>query len=358
VRFFLIIISISIFSNSLFCSEKKEKNLAYYPTISFSSETGTVFGGMVYYRNNSDTLKKSVKPNSFYLVGEYSVKKQLSINFKPNLIFDNGRTDILFDFKYKKWPDLFYGLGNDININSSEKYTPETFNTLFDFKRQIRKYWFTSFLFEYEKNYITKSEENGILIQKIIPGSETHHISGIGMAIINDSRDNLNYPQKGRFYSFSVIFFHENFGSNYNFIEYKTDFRNYFSIDEKQVLAVQTLFSCIQKEAPFQKLAHLGKQMRGYESEQFIDNNLLMTRAEYRIFPWETGLKSRFGFVTFIEFGQVFSNFRDLNKSNLRHTFGIGMRFSLFKDEKFNIRFDYGISKETNSITIQSLEEF
>ena len=358
MRYFLIIVSVSIFFNSLFSHEKKEKNLAYYPTVSFSGETGTVFGGMIYYRNNSDTLKNSLKPNSLYLVGEYSVKKQLSINFKPNLIFNNGRTDILFDFKYKKWPDSFYGLGNDINLDSFEKYTPETFKILFDLKRQIRKFWFTSFLYEYEKNQITKSDENGILIRKIIPGSESHHISGIGMAIINDSRDNFNYPQKGRFYSFSVKFFHENFGSNYNFIEYKTDFRNYFSLDEKQVLAFQTLFSYIRNVTPFQKMAHLGKEMRGYESEQFIDNNLLMTRGEYRIFPWETGLKSRFGFVTFIELGQVFSNFKDLNKSNLKHTLGIGLRFSLFADEKFNIRFDFGISKETNSIAIQSLEEF
>jgi hypothetical protein len=53
--------------------------------------------------------------------------------------------------------------------------------------------------------------------------------------------------------------------------------------------------------------------------------------------------------VAFAGFGNVAHEMGELNFSNLKYSFGGGVRYALNASEKLNLRIDYGIGKGQNS---------
>ena len=93
--------------------------------------------------------------------------------------------------------------------------------------------------------------------------------------------------------------------------------------------------------------------MRGLYTGMYRDRKYLASQIELRIPVWK-----RLGLVTFLGCGEIGSRFKDYNLSLAKYSYGAGLRFSLVKRERVNLRFDYGISNSSNGWYITVTEAF
>ena len=84
--------------------------------------------------------------------------------------------------------------------------------------------------------------------------------------------------------------------------------------------------------------------MRGYYDGRYKDKDMLEFQGEYR-FP----VYKRFSAVAFGGGGTVGNTFSDYSLSDLKFSYGAGLRIALDKREKLNLRLDYGIGQGKNN---------
>src|SRR5205814_7027384 len=89
---------------------------------------------------------------------------------------------------------------------------------------------------------------------------------GIGPSFLFDSRDNSINASRGMYAEVGSFFNSNSFGSEFNFNRYTADIRKYYSLSEKQVIAVQGKGVFETGDVPFRELAFSGVQrnMRGF----------------------------------------------------------------------------------------------
>jgi len=329
-----------------------------YPSFGYSDETGVYAGGLVYLRYGSIKDDSTSQKNLIYYSNEVSEKKQYSIHFMPKIYLNNGLIAIVANVKFKHWPSTFYGIGNEYVSGTEEQYTKRELDIKLEIRKKITRYWQVTPIYELSHFQIKKMEENGLLANDEIPGNEDNVTSGIGVSLCYDTRDSDTYPQKGLFYNFESILFSDIIASDYNFIRSKIDLRHYISIFLNQTLAIQGYFSTVSDEVPFHKMSYLDDNMRAITANKFIDRHSIIFRIENRIFPWSNPLLERFGFITFIEMGEVAGSLEDISLDELKLSYGAGFRISFLMNDRLNVRLDIGFGEQNKSLSMGSREEF
>ena len=108
-------------------------------------------------------------------------------------------------------------------------------------------------------------------------------------------------------------------------------------------------------QPPFRELAMMGGNsiMRGVYTGMYMDRKYLAGQVELRTPVWRG-----FGIVTFAGCGEIGSSFREFDKSLIMYSYGLGLRVSLVKKERINLRIDYGLSNYTHGWYLTVTEAF
>lgn len=351
-------ISILILLFSLLIPLEGKFKIAAYPQFSYAEDTGFLAGVISYSRFQFKSFPKHIPKQKLTVQAVYTSKKQLSLMFEPFLFTKDGLYEFETEFTYRYFPSEFYEIGNT-NFNAeSEKYTSQRFSIDFIVKRKIKNSWFLLGLAEFYKSNLAKTQDNGILKEKLVPGSEPFSLVGLGSGIMYDTRNSTTYPTMGEIIKLEFNGYNNLFGSDYNFIQLQFLASKYFSLSENQILAFSSNLIYTDKIAPFQKLPHLGDQLRAFPDEIFINRQSYTFRSEYRVFPFSSKILDRLGFVLFFESGEVASEITNFNINSLRCSYGGGLRFSVFKEDRFNLRLDIGFCQENRSFEISGGEAF
>lgn len=80
---------------------------------------------------------------------------------------------------------------------------------------------------------------------------------------------------------------------------------------------------------------------------------MVVLQTEYR-----TIVFSYIGFVIFVGTGDVAHDLNDFKSSAIKYSYGLGMRYKLTKNEKVNIRIDFGIFDFGNGLYLIMKETF
>ena len=106
--------------------EKKIQVMAL-PVVFYTPETefGVGGGALFFFKNMKDVI--NLRESSLLITGIYTSKKQLIINIKPEFYLIKGRLYIDADFKYKLFPNSFWGIGNNMPDSLRESYNMKTF---------------------------------------------------------------------------------------------------------------------------------------------------------------------------------------------------------------------------------------
>ena len=313
------------------------------PVIYYTPETklaGGAFAMRLFAPESSATSRRtSALPFSVI----YTQRKQIFVDLQPD-IYWHGATDHLSGaVGFSRFPDKFYGVGNSTTPDDEEHFSADSWYLTVMYRHEVLPSWFAGVTFDFRHARITEVEPDRLLSHGVLPGSGGGLLSGLGVSLSWDLRDNAYAPSSGRFFSVAATTYGRLLGSDYQYTNYNIDLREYFSPGEGHVTGVQVYMNFIAGVAPFQVLSRLGGEslMRGYYGGRFRDNDFVMVQAEHRVALW-----GRFGAAVFAAAGDVAGRLSRFSARTVKTACGFGFRYAFNEEEKINIRLDLGFCRE------------
>lgn len=317
---------------------------SFIPAVIYSPETSLGLGvrAIKIFKHRSDT-SAVLRPSTMPLTFLYTLNRQVILSGELNYWMNENRDYINARVELTDYPFKFYGIGNDIPVEMEEFYSTRFAYFHFNYERRVMPGLYIGPRYEFRIDDIYQKEAEGLLDQGLVAGSEGQRLSGLGLVVNIDTRDNIFQPQRGSYHQISWMTFQHYVGSNFIFNQYELDFRKYFRIYKNHVLALQTWWSFTSGNPPFQHLSLLGGSdlMRGYFEGRYRDRLGMAHQAEYRL-----PIYRNLGMVVFGSSGQVADSASTYSLSRMRYGGGIGFRYRL-SEEGLNIRLDlaYGDQK-------------
>ncbi len=355
---YLILILLLSFS-SLFGEEEKadpkDSGYVLFPIVFYTPETKVGAGATaVLFKKHykSETEEKSDSLSAVFL---YTMQNQMLSALVGDKYFDKAFYHIKLTSSLSRFPQKYYGVGNDTNASDEEGYTPfYVKNELVTQVRTVEKiYAGTVIIPGYYK--LLDSENNRGIDSYYQSHPENGWFTGGGFQINRDSRDATIYPTKGSNSIISAVFFRKNGLSSYDFNRYLIDHRTYLPAFFGGVFAFQLYGESVTGEPPLNYVPRLGGQnlLRGYYQGRYMDNIYLAAQTEYRVpIYW------RLGATFFGAAGNVYDKFENINGKKLKYSGGFGLRFALNRQKNINFRFDLGVSPDDVNVYFNVLEAF
>lgn len=274
-----------------------------------------------------------------------TLNKQLILDIRPQLYFNLG--ELYFDglFKYKIYPNFFWGIGNNTPESNKEQYNMKTIQANGALLKRLPPNLNFGFEYRFEKHEMLDLQEGGILSSEEVPGSGGAVISALSFVFNLDNRDDVFSAMSGNFMQLNAGFSSKVIGATNSYNRYVIDLRKYIPFAKNKSLATQVYFESNYGNVPFQTKSWLGgaDRLRGYFKGRFIDDHMYVVQMEYR---WR--FHSRWGLAGFLAGGEVSD--RPYNFfSDLKYSVGGGLRFKLTKSKPTLVRLDFGLGKDGNN---------
>lgn len=326
--------------------------IGYAPETSFSLGVGAKY--LFKFNGSGDETRTSNMP----ITARYTLNNQF-ILFSGFEVFTNQEEWVITgNFTFKNFPRLFYGFGRNSLEQDEETFDFHQFliEPLF-LKRMFFKYLFVGGGVRYNHIYGVETEKNGVLESVSPSGFKGSTSSGLELAIMYDSRDNILNASNGFFARVSHGFYGKVLGGTQKFQLSRFDARYFFkpfkNLDD--IIGFQAIGRFTHQDTPFSELALFGGEeiLRGYIEGRYVDKHILATQVEYR-----KNIFGRLGMVAFAGFGDITNNTKNFKLKNLRPSIGLGLRFLLDREENLNIRLDWGSGRDTNNLYLNIAEAF
>lgn len=336
-------------------SPAKIRHVLVLPIIAKSIETGWSFGiagASTFHLKAHDTTART---SNVQALGLYTTRQQFVAALNGSIYFPGERFILNQQLSYSSFPDNFWGLGKSTPYSNKESYKFKQYYVYLHPQTLLGSNLFLGMLYEFQRVMDVQYTAGGLFDKENIQGRKGYRISGLGLSLTYDTRNNAFAPDKGVMLQFYFDHFAPMLGSDFQYTNFVLDLRRFIRVYNRQVLALQVYGFFNAGETPLRSLASLGgaNSLRGYYAGRYRDKDLAAIQAEYR-FP----LFWRLGAVAFGDVGNVGANLSELNFQDIKYTYGGGLRLALNKSEKLNLRLDYGIAKASSGFYLQLGEAF
>lgn len=331
------------------------KNLLAFPFAVRSLETNWGFGGIAARFFKPGKRDTTVRTSDASILLLYTLRSQLIMVLSSTIYFPREDNIVRFQASYSYYPDDFWGLGNHTAYTAETPFSQKQWFINPQYLKRVHADMYLGVTYEFQHTGPVEHTPGDIIDQENIIGRYGGNTSGIGPILSWDTRNNAYSPDKGHFAEIQYVYFPQFLGSDFKFTVLSIDLRQFIRLSAKEVLGVQGLGGLTFGNTPFRKLEELGgtDMMRGYYGGRYTDKCLQAYQVEYRRF-----LFWRFGMVLFAATGEVAPTVDKFELNGLHYTGGGGIRFALSKEEKLNLRIDYGVAKHSNAFTVQLHEAF
>lgn len=335
-----------------------KKGFFVLPLLYYTPDTRWAAGaaGVYYFKLSAKGENEhETRVSNIQFLADYTQNRQLDVWGQWNVFTQNENYLLKGEFRYRNFPDRFYGIGNASLKTGEERYEYNLLSFKSLFLKKVYPSVFLGVDYHYEKEYGFKYTQGGILEDGSIIGHDGGVQSAVGLVGIYDSRDNVINTYKGSLLEISSYFYKPQIGSTFDFTFLNVLYQKYWRVKGRQILALQTKARYGFGDVPFLDMSNVGNDdiLRGYPKNRFRDVNFLGGQVEYR-FP----LFWRLGMVTFAGAGDVFNKHSDLAMSKLKYSVGAGLRFVVNPAERLNIRLDYGYGREGGYFYFMVAESF
>lgn len=327
-------------------TKKKGKGFIPIPIVFATPETSWGFGGGANYTFRFPGESETSLTSQSQILAAYTLNKQLLLYLSYQLFMKEERYKVYGELGYYRYNYFFYGNGNQNTLEEGELYDVNyprlRANALYLVQPNLYlglRYWMDDFR-------IQNLDPEGRLANNNITGSQGGLLSGVGLVMNYDTRDNIFVPYKG-VYIESVLFRNGGFlGSDFNFSKLYLDASTYIRTFGQQTLAFNLYTEFTAGDPPFNQLSLMGsrRRMRGYYEGRYRDQHYITFQGEYRM-----PLFWRLGIVLFGGYGAVANDFAEFSEPVWRHTVGAGLRVMIDKKERINIRVDAGFGQNTSA---------
>ncbi len=355
----IILITLPISAAADETEERSIKKTSFFilPIFSYAPETRWVVGtgGIFTFRSRPDIPDQ--RPSFVPFKAVYTQNKQFVFTLEPEITLQNGSTIITGLMELKEFPDMFYGIGNDSRAVGGERYTPRQVSFEISLQKRLRstKNLFVGLYYGYDHYRFRPFDPEGRLATGDIFGSRGGAISGAGVLLKWDTRDNVFFPTQGHHIQISANLQDGLLGSRYEYAGMKVEAMAYIPMFRNQVLGIHGIVRGVSGNVPFMALPSLGGEeiLRGYNGALFRDRILAAAQAEYRIPLWK-----RWGLAVFAGLGEVADRFGHLEFARLKYSIGLGIRFRISPAEGTNLRLDLGFGQGYSGTYITAGEAF
>lgn len=337
---------ITLFHGVLLCQQlpdtplpTKRRVISGLPVVFYTPETRFGFGAtsLLIFNWKNDTINAA--RSSMSMGFAFTQNKQVLSYLPFNLFLKNREYQVYGELAYNKYHYNFYGVGNEVPQNYVERYGVEFPRLRITGLKKLIPHFYAGLRYAYDKFTLFDLDTSAILGSGKVPGANGGVISGPGVVLMYDNRDNVFYPSRG-IWTELVVFRNDKFaGGTFNYTRIAFDFCKYFSY-KKNILALNVYSMYSDVDLPFFQMAMLGgaKKLRGFYEGRYRDNNGLVFQAEYRrhLF-WLCGI------TLFADAGQVAHRFSAFTGKNWKYTYGAGLRLMLDKAQKINLRLDLAV---------------
>jgi hypothetical protein len=174
---------------------------------------------------------------------------------------------------------------------------------------------------------------------------------GLGTYAEYDSRDNPLNSSSGRYFKLDALFNDEAIGSNATYQSYSAAFRSYHGLTDSFVLAWEMQGCSRGGSAPLWDACTV--KLRGFSATDYLGKVSASGQVEAR---WQ--LSERWGMVGFAGAGYIGSSFSGIRERELIPSYGAGLRFTVLKAKRINLRLDYARSTDSDAIHVSVGEAF
>lgn len=322
------------------------------PFLFYQPETGLGGGGGLLHTYRP---APAARANTDQLLVVITTKSQYSIALVTSSYLRGGRWMIAGELGGSRFPDLFYGVGNETRAGDEESFTLDRAGGVVDVRRGLSGSVFLGPSVAYWWSDPHGFDEGGRLESGTIGGGEGGVVAGLGASLLSERRNHTLTPTRGTYLAGGVRVYDPAVGSDYAFTRYELDARAYRPVREGRVLAVQVIATGQTGDPPFFELARLGGAavLRGSYDGRYRDRNRLFAQAEYRFHAWR-----RLGGAVFAGAGQVARDWDDLRLDGVHASYGAGLRFLVSSAENVNVRVDFGVAGGESGLYFGFAEAF
>jgi hypothetical protein len=321
-----------------------------FPILFYQPETGTGFGASVVYLftlaggprpgDGRRSLRSSVGATAIY-----TAKKQIITTLSAETYPQGGRYRALASLSFERFPNSFWGIGNDTPESLEEDYTPELVAASGEFSVEVARHVFAGVFGQGGKRSLREFEAGGLIATGAVPGTEDGTIVDLGLLLTRDSRSSNVYPGAGEYHQLRATRSLDVSGNGNDYSTLSLDLRAYLPI-RSGVMALRALGTVSREEPPFDLMPRLGGQslLRGYFGGRFRERSLGAFEVEAR-----SGMWRRLRGVLFAGAGQVADVPAGMRLDAFHTSAGFGLRFLLSRHEEFNLRLDFGWALDLDS---------
>ena len=317
-------------------SVQKSSQLISYPIVFFLPETNWALGAAGIYTFRFKSEPKTSNPSQWQFLAAYTFNRQLLLALPFELYKKNNTWKIKGEVAYYRYVYNFYGVGIQSALQDREKFTIQYPRFRIDFQKNVG----SSFVgLRYRMDNHKMIQKGPLLNLGNHTGSDGGFYSGLGIIYQWDTRDVLYNPSSGSFIQVESFFNTRYFGSDFEYQRFSLDAAKFFRLGPTGICALNMVVGTMSGDVPFYDMMYFGRptQMRGYQDRRFIDKNLFILQAEYRL-----PLFWRIEGVGFMATGTVGQQFSDIFGHPYKFTYGAGLRLVVNKKDQVKLRIDYG----------------
>ena len=318
-----------------------KRKITGFPIAYYTPETGVAVGalGITTWNWKQDSL--FAKKSSITLGFAYTSRKQILFYLPFALFFKNDTYRLNGELGFYEYVYFYSGIGNVLGKMEDKQ---EQFDISFPRLRvsgykKVAPNLFAGFRYAFDAYYDLKTEENGLLASEKPIGIDAGINSGLGPALILDTRDSIFYPRKGLYVDLNSTIDLGQFVSDYKYTRLNLDASYFYAPFKRSVIGFNMNYQQNTGDVPFYQLSLLGgsKRLRGQFEGEFRDKFAWQTQLE-----WGQEFLKNWGFTAFVGVGWVAPNWNSWQAKNQRLGSGVGLRYKLNKKDHVNIRLDVG----------------
>ncbi len=332
--------------------------IIFTPVVTYTPETSLGIGVGVKTLFKMRGSGSETRTSNMPLTVQYTIQNKYLFFSGFEVFTPQEKYMLTGNIRVQSFPSLYFDVGPD---------TPKSNEERFDYSQVLiepilLRNLFTKYLFfggGIRFNHVTRVdvEPGGILDASDRSGAKGFTSSGLQLAIIYDSRDNILNATEGMFASLTHGFYGSYLGGTQNFQLTRLDVRYFWQPLKKpsSILGLHFISQFSYGDVPLLELGRLGGHqiMRGHFSGRYTDRHLIATQVE-----WRQRLSPRWGAVAFAGMGSVAPSIDQFAFKTIRPSVGLGVRFVIDKKENLNLRLDFGAGNEKINYYFKVAESF
>lgn len=341
------ILSVSLHAQSSSADSGRKNKTILIPAISFSPETSVAMGASMVKLVSLDHSDKS-QINSTAL---YTFNNQFLLDGKANLYFSENKFMTTGNFKFSKYPEYYYGIGNNTLEDSKNMVAYYVLQLEASLMRRVAAHLYAGPKINYS-NYFNVRPVDDLGTTDGKTGGVT---TGLGVKVVYDTRDDILTSSGGFYAEVSSLWNTTALGGDFSYRCIDADIRKFIRLSKNTVVGVHGLVQLKAGNVPFLQLSYLGGSniMRGYYAGRYRDNNMLAMQAEVR-----QQLSRKWAVAGFVGYGEVLREMKEISFYDLHTCIGGGFRRRLSKTEKVNLRMDVGFANGKPCFYVNISEAF